>query len=302
MADGFETSSDVVAIDFDDTIRDGKTEQPEDGVKDALERIRASGLKVVVSSARTSAVLYSPEEVQKNIETMAAFMEEHGLPYDSIDDGSNGKIPRFAYAGNEAVSYRRRRSWSEIAARIVPYKNLKLVALVGFPGSGKSTFGRRLISDDGAWARVNLDEISALVGGPYSELRRVYHRMELEGIRAGFENGKHVLVDRTNLSREKRARWSAVGKEYGAWCSIAFVSVEAEVYRERNETRKGDSTYVGQDAYERHWKSFEYPDLRREAQYDELIIVNQDFTTELHQIRRSDGEIATLTAPDSKAA
>jgi predicted kinase len=301
MADGFETSSDTVAVDFDDTVRDGKTEQPEDGVKDALERIRASGLKVVISSARTSAVLYSPEEIQEHVKTMTAFMEEHGLPYDSIDDGSKGKIPRFAYIGNEAVSYRRRRSWSEIAARIVPHKGLKLIAMVGFPGSGKSTFSRRLMTDDGAWARVNLDEISNMVGGPYNELRRVYHRVELEGIRAAFENGKHVMVDRTNLSREKRSRWSAVGKEYQAWRMIAFVSVEVDVYRERNETRKGGSTYVEPDAYERHWKSFEFPDLRRED-YDELVIVDADFNMELHQVRRSNGEIATLTAPGQKQA
>lgn len=78
-----------------------------------------------------------------------------------------------------------------------------LLLLVGLPGSGKSTFARRLPSS--AWLVVNQDTIHD--GHPGSR------KQCLTAAREGLREGRHVCIDRTNMTVEQRGDFLLLASE-----------------------------------------------------------------------------------------
>lgn len=79
---------------------------------------------------------------------------------------------------------------------------MKLLLLKGLPASGKTTFAKELVRNDGNWVRVNKDDLrNMLNGGKWSGAReRKVVELERRLVTEALENGKNVVVDDTNLN------------------------------------------------------------------------------------------------------
>lgn len=93
----------------------------------------------------------------------------------------------------------------------------ELIIFIGNVGSGKSTLAAKFAKK--GYVVVNMDSITAMIGGGEYGLydydkREIYHNTEETMIRSALQNGFSVVVDRTNMSAAKRARYIVLGKKY----------------------------------------------------------------------------------------
>ncbi len=78
----------------------------------------------------------------------------------------------------------------------------KVIILKGLPASGKSTWAKqRLAAEPGAYKRINKDELRAMLDDSHWSKgnERFVLRLRDHLIVAALEDGKHVIVDDTNL-------------------------------------------------------------------------------------------------------
>jgi histidinol phosphatase-like enzyme len=104
-----------LAVDFDDTIAttiDGELVLIR-GAREALERLRAHGYKIVIHSARAWVAW---NDVWDRVGEMHDFLEKEGIPYDGIYMG-NGKPAAVAYIDDRAMRFED--NWKEIADWLV---------------------------------------------------------------------------------------------------------------------------------------------------------------------------------------
>lgn len=144
----------------------------------------------------------------------------------------------------------------------------EIIILIGFPGSGKTTYWREKLSD---YIRISLYDLIHMVGGN----KKVAKKLELKCIERTLDMGFSVVIDRVNLTRRRRKKIiDFAGKKKVPVRAIWF-SVEEHIWQERNKRRivagKEASTRVPEDKIEDMKKEFEEP-LMNEG-FDELVIV-----------------------------
>ncbi len=91
----------------------------------------------------------------------------------------------------------------------------KIEVLIGMIASGKSTYARTR-ADAGALI-VAHDDLTAMLHGRYRfepGLRACYRSMEQWIVHDGLAAGRDVVIDRTHLTRESRARWVAFARNH----------------------------------------------------------------------------------------
>lgn len=113
----------IICVDFDGTIVDhefprvGKLKV---GVKDALTRLQRAGFYILIWSCRTSTwfedVFGSTGERKPYIDAMKAALDDNGVPYNEIDDGTRGKPFAQFYIDDRAVTFND--NWPEIAQAV----------------------------------------------------------------------------------------------------------------------------------------------------------------------------------------
>jgi hypothetical protein len=110
----------VVAIDFDGTIVEN--EYPNIGPlkENAIRCIRLLkeiGCYIIITSCRTNTKLHpNLAERLTQVRIIKDFLERNNIPFDEIDDGSQGKVFADVYIDDRAVRFEN--NWEEIV-RIV---------------------------------------------------------------------------------------------------------------------------------------------------------------------------------------
>lgn len=87
----------------------------------------------------------------------------------------------------------------------------------GLPGSGKSTYAKQLISDNpGAYKRINRDDLRAMFdnGNTNDGNEKFIKKVRDMLIVKALEEGKHVIVDDTNLSEKNETRVKQLVHEF----------------------------------------------------------------------------------------
>ena len=112
---------------------------------------------------------------------------------------------------------------------------MRIVVLVGLPGSGKSTYLGQLgvtgLSSDAIRSLLADDETDQTIHDRVFQTLRYLLRQRLAIGRPT------TYVDATNLTVEERRPYIALGKAYGCDVEAVFFDVPLEVCRERNTRR-----------------------------------------------------------------
>ena len=112
---------------------------------------------------------------------------------------------------------------------------MRIVVLVGLPGSGKSTYLERLgvagLSSDGIRRLLADDETDQTIHDRvFGTLRYLLRQRLALGRRVTY-------IDATNLTRQERKPYLAIGAAFGCEVEAVFFDVPLEVCRARNRAR-----------------------------------------------------------------
>ena len=144
----------------------------------------------------------------------------------------------------------------------------KLLILRGLPASGKSTFARNLLTENPhAWKRLNKDELRAMLD---NSVHSVPNEKFVERVRdfmlvEALKEGKHVVIDDTNLSERPIERITQVVQKYmkdsgdKVHTEIKDIDTSLEECLERDEKREKK---VGRDVIMRMYKQHILKDER----------------------------------------
>jgi len=101
--------SKTVCIDFDGTICEWafpNTGSPQEGVAEALKTLQDFGYYIIISSCRTNSKLNDSAKKRNNhIETMKKYLKQYNIPYNEIDDGTQGKVVAEIYIDDRAIEF-----------------------------------------------------------------------------------------------------------------------------------------------------------------------------------------------------
>lgn len=129
----------------------------------------------------------------------------------------------------------------------------------GLPGSGKTTAALKVLAGcPNGFKRVNKDDLRAMLdGGQWSPKHEKFIIKVRDAIvRAALEEGKHVIVDDTNLAKEHEERLRAIAVEFNAGFEIKFFDVPVDecIRRDKERGAKSVGSKVILDMYDKYLK------------------------------------------------
>ncbi|CAD6191329.1 unnamed protein product [Caenorhabditis auriculariae] len=143
----------------------------------------------------------------------------------------------------------------------VPSEEKEVIVMVGFPGSGKSTFAKKL-SEDHGYVIVNRDKL-----GTWQKC--------VAAAKYALNEGKSVVIDNTNPDRESRKRYTEIAKELDVECRCFKMSCNLAQaqhnLRYRILTSKSAQD-VGIMVLRMHGSKFQEPELAEG--FNEIATVN----------------------------
>lgn len=113
-----------------------------------------------------------------------------------------------------------------------------LLMLSGLPGSGKTTVARRLVDEKG-YARINRDDLRAMLFNSEWTGRREKHVVEIEKSLAAYflAAGQNVVVDDTNVTQSHLDMWRDHARRCGAEFSVQKMDTPMSECIERDSKR-----------------------------------------------------------------
>jgi predicted kinase len=151
--------------------------------------------------------------------------------------------------------------------------------LVGMIGSGKSTFARKR-AEAGALV-VCHDSLTKMLHAEYryeEDLRDLYRQMEEALVRLALASGKDVVIDRTHLTRESRARWVGFARSVGVKVYAVKFPIEvprAHALRRSRHDGRGRSLEQWVKVAEHHFAQAEAEPLSKSEGFDEVIFYRE---------------------------
>ena len=116
---------------------------------------------------------------------------------------------------------------------------MKLLLLKGLPASGKTTFAKELVRNDGNWTRVNKDDLrSMLHGGKWSSSREkkiIACERWLVELLLGWK--KNVVVDDTNLNPTHERHFKGMAESHNADFEVKMFDTPLEECIKRDNAR-----------------------------------------------------------------
>lgn len=119
---------------------------------------------------------------------------------------------------------------------------MKFIMCKGLPGSGKSTWAKKLVQDDPSFVRVNRDDIREMIhcGNPWSkDQERTTVKVRDAAIKGAFKTGKNVVCDDTNLAPSVQRELYKLARAHRAGFSVQdFTDVPIKTCIERDLARE----------------------------------------------------------------
>lgn len=134
---------------------------------------------------------------------------------------------------------------------------MKLLLLRGLPASGKTTFAKELVRNDGNWIRVNKDDLRNMLNGEKwsgKHERRIV-QLERQLVEEVLKDGKNVVIDDTNFNLAHERRYREIAKRYNADFEIKEFDTPLEECIKRDNARpNGVGETVIRRMYNQHLK------------------------------------------------
>ncbi|MGK7379586.1 AAA family ATPase [Planococcus sp. 1R117A] len=154
----------------------------------------------------------------------------------------------------------------------------RLKMLIGLPGSGKSTYARRMVKTEPGWVHLSSDQIAH---GKFEIGQPIHHREVFEEMYQqtvfSLKAGHDVIYDATNLASSKRRNFLNRIQKLGAQTEAVMFWTSYEILKQRNQKRT-DRERVPEAILERYIRSFEFP--RKDEKFNKVSILS-DFKTSL---------------------
>jgi predicted kinase len=157
---------------------------------------------------------------------------------------------------------------------------IKVILTKGLPASGKSTWAKKILSENpNSYKRVNKDDVRMMLDdGKFSKANESFVLKVRDSIiMLAIENGKHVIVDDTNLAPKHEQHIRELVKGVAEVVIQDFTDVDVETCVKRDLQR---SQSVGESVIRGMYNQF----LKKTEQYNEdknlpwAIIVDIDGT------------------------
>ena len=121
--------------------------------------------------------------------------------------------------------------------------------LKGLPASGKSTWAKERIAKDPNTKRVNKDDLRAMLDNSRWSKANEKFVLKLRDhiIVEALNDGKHIIVDDTNLHPKHEINLKRIAKEHNAKVEVVFFDTPVEVCLERDAKREnpvGDEVII----------------------------------------------------------
>lgn len=149
--------------------------------------------------------------------------------------------------------------------------------LCGLPGSGKTTYAKRLMKE-GKYLKLSIDEA---VYARYGRYNIDYHHLDYRRLETAtyreldslleeiLDSGNSVLLDYGFFLREQRDKYRKIARARGIKVRLLYFKVSREVLWKRLEARNlnggPNALYVDEDLFERMHMRFEEPDGEGES-------------------------------------
>jgi predicted kinase len=123
-----------------------------------------------------------------------------------------------------------------------------LFLLLGYPGSGKSTFSKQLCAAE-EFVRINSDELRDYMYGHSAEAHNPKHNPPVFGAldymaAQLLKAGRSVMYDANNNRRRERIKHEQLAADSGAKMVVLWVRVPVEVARQRELRRQQDPQHL----------------------------------------------------------
>ena len=145
--------------------------------------------------------------------------------------------------------------------------------LIGLPGSGKTSYARRLVQSDEKWVHLSSDRITQKnrLPGNSTTNQSTFEEMYQETA-FHLENGNNVIYDATNLaSKRRKSVLNRIEKFQPETEAIVFLT-PYHVLKYRNSRRK-DAERVPDPIIERCIRAFQLP--RKDEKFDCIRILSK---------------------------
>ena len=135
---------------------------------------------------------------------------------------------------------------------------MKVLLLKGLPASGKTTFAKELVRNDGNWVRVNKDDLRNMLHGNKWSGAREKKIIACERWLAGLllDEGKNVVVDDTNFNPTHERYFKELAKSHGAEFSIKEFDTPLDECIKRDNARPNG---VGETVIRRMYNKYLKP-------------------------------------------
>jgi len=141
------------------------------------------------------------------------------------------------------------------------------VLLVGAPASGKSTWGKKFaekvgatyISTDGIRTEIGKGEGDQTVSPAAFEIAR-------ERMKRALSNGKHVVIDATNIDGDSRRPFVKIARDFDAYKVAVTFEVSRDELLKRDAQRE---RHVGPEVIDRMLSKYKRPST---TNFDKVIV------------------------------
>lgn len=152
---------------------------------------------------------------------------------------------------------------------------LKLTAMRGYPGSGKSTRAKEIAAETGA-VRVCRDDLRKMLHDNYhtgkTECEEQVTTAERAQVHALLQSGTSVVVDATHLEPRWLRKWAKMAAQYGAEFEVVDITTSALKSAANNVLRRArGERYVGPEVIERMAKRYPISNWPKVTQLETFI-------------------------------